>query len=216
MYFHPPNAIKSAKDVSAEILKDFEQHVASPDSHFPPIYRPSAMVDYEPASLSFVETTPQNHNQKLYQTWSQYLIWSMADTNRNRNILIASTYRRSAEILEYAISHMAEFDMSLSGMKSLKKASLLKLKRTIDDTTKLPLFFTDLDETQGSPVDQLIKATNEAQPGLIIVDHISALPSQTSPVSMDVQNQLRDLSLTHSLAVAFISLQENATSLSRG
>ena len=215
MYYFLPNSIKSAKDVSAKLQKDFEQHVASPNSHHPPIYQPSAMVDYEPGSLSFVETTSKNHNQKLYQTWSQYLIYSLAHKDRSANILIASSYRHSSEVLEYAISHMAEFDMSLSGTKRLEKANLNKLKRVIDDATKLPLFFTDLDETQSRPIDQLTQAVNDTQPGLIVIDHMTPLPSQSSPVSIEGQNLLREFASNHGLALAFISMQENPVTLSR-
>ena len=110
---------------------------------------------------------------------------------------------------------MAEFDMSLSGTKRLEKANLNKLKRVIDDATKLPLFFTDLDETQSRPIDQLTQAVNDTQPGLIVIDHMTPLPSQSSPVSIEGQNLLREFASNHGLALAFISMQENPVTLSR-
>jgi len=208
MHSHNPYSILSAEEVTQNLISEFETRITNntkePGEALKTNLSP-LRVRYTPGSVTIMDTLPEKHDQQLYNTWSFYALeQNTTKASESRNILFCSTYRRSFDIMTYAVSLMCDFDLQMSEDIWPTKGDMMNLKEVVDHLKSWPFHFVDLNDISQPSLSRLSDSIEKVNPGLIIIELEQQLSVHNS-LSYETEKRLQELATTHHLAIVILS-----------
>lgn len=189
------------------LIQELEYRLIEPNEQANKQSPPSLKIDHTPGSVTVIEVPPEHHDKKIYKTWSQFLLEGISEDHPPASILFCSAHRGAIKMIEYSVSHMADFDLSLTKRPLPTKGELLKLKKIIDCVRDYPLSFIDLEDISTSSLLRLCSSIEEPPPRLIIIEYDSVSHRHSPIPASEVQDLLQNIASTHSASVVVIIKQ---------